>query len=194
MKTSELFVGGGAAGLPYASGVPAAIMIPNSLSQYLNMPADNDAIHHFTPRADVTVDKIWWVRRTTGAADVYVGVYDASGTLLSDCAVDSDTTEGLHEVDTTNFDMTAGRIYYWCINQSAQVAIGDVINSSDPDYFRQYSSVISHDFRNRATGGSVNLIDAKTSSRTNAALLSSITPSSFSSTSNVAMLGGFTPA
>lgn len=127
---SSLIGGTDGGGHPYPSGVPIIGLIPDSISG-ANI-ADTDYLLPFVPRADLTVGKLWWYRANATAADIYIGVIDASGNRLDDCAVDNNTTIGLHEINTTNFDMTAGNWYGVVINASAAV-IGGELNPSRGD-------------------------------------------------------------
>jgi hypothetical protein len=95
-----------------------------------NISANELAIQPFVARGDVTVNEVGWWRANTTAANVYVGIYDKSGTLLTDCAVDAVTTQGLHAVNTTNVDLTGGEKYYFACNQSAGVICGAPLSQS----------------------------------------------------------------
>jgi hypothetical protein len=119
---------------PYPSGVGVIGPTINSVTN--GSQANRKILLPFVPRADVTVDKLWWYRVLASAGNVYMGLVDQSGNRLDDCAVDSDTTVGLHEIDTTNFDLTAGTWYGIIINQSADVMAADTLAASD--------EVISH--------------------------------------------------
>jgi hypothetical protein len=134
---------GGGGNKPYPSGVPLIGPIPNNLAT--GLIAGHDYLLPFVPRADVTVDKLWWYRYSATAASIYMGLVDSSGNRLDDCAVDSDTTVGIHEVDTTNFDLTAGTWYGVIINPSASsVASGDQMGSTDQDLSAQIAYNYAH--------------------------------------------------
>ncbi len=128
---STLFPSSGGGALPYISGNTHFVSRcdnPNSTSLSFN----RDNMWPFVPRADVTVSDLAWHRYAATAADVYVGIYSGDGaSLLSDCAVDSATTTGMHIVSCTDFDLTAGELYWCCLNQSAQVAAGDFFGAFD---------------------------------------------------------------
>ena len=83
---------------------------------------NEDTLIPFSVRKTVTVDKVAWWRDNTTAGNAYVGIYNTAGTLLTDCAVDSNTTVGLHAVDTTNVTLLPGRIYYLSANLSVDIA------------------------------------------------------------------------
>jgi len=121
--------GGGT--LPYQS------LVPHNLRRMSNSVTVSDAFINqdyliaFTARSDVTINRVWWVRGNTTAADVFVGIYSATGTLLTNCAVDANTVQGVHQVTTSNVNLVAGGLYYFAINESALVAVcAPVLNSS----------------------------------------------------------------
>ena len=141
---------------------------------------NKDVIFSFSPRQTLTVDAVAWQRDTTTAANVYVGIYAADGTLLTDCAVDSDTTAGTHAVGTTPITLVKDALYYFCWNASADCgtlrgfASGD--SSGSFDHIAQYGL-------DGSLASDINILGtlAYSKSRTNAALLSSLTMSGFSS-------------
>lgn len=190
MKTSELFAAGGA-GLPYQSNLPHWWTLPNSLVG-TSAGGNADLLQPFIPRADVTIDHVNWLRANTTAANVYLGIYDKDGTLLTDCAVDSDTTATQHEVSTTAVNLIGGNQYFWCLNQSTSVAASDVVAATDPEnamflgFQPNLGSMGTLPGNGYRTGG---LYD---NARTNAALLSSITLSDFDEYNRV-IAAGVTP-
>lgn len=124
----------GASGAPYASGRFYPLTILNNFVAN-NGDANRDYILPFTPRADVTIDAVGWVRRSTAAANIYVGIYDATGSLLTDCAVDSETSTGLHEVSTTAVTLSGSTPYYALLNQSVSaIANIDAISTTGAAY------------------------------------------------------------
>jgi hypothetical protein len=128
---STLFpAAGGGTIYPYVSNRWYPVTKVDSMNQTGGMSSGRDYLLPFMPRADVTVDEIGWVRATTGGANVYVGIYDTGGNLLTDCAVDSDTTQGLHAVSTTAVDLVAGTLYYLAVNQSATVVNSVAMSTS----------------------------------------------------------------
>lgn len=193
MKTSELFAAGGG-GVPYASGVPHWWTIPNGLTATAGA-AGEDMLQAFVPRADVTIDKVAWLRASASAADVYVGVYDKTGALLSDCAVDSDTTVTTHEVSTTAVNLLQGELYFWCMNQSAGVACFDATAAGDNEVLDRMLKNYIPDLSNMGTlpTSGWQLGGMWSNARANAALLSSITLSNFDTYNRIAMTG-VTPA
>ena len=114
---------GGAAALPpYFSGNTylTAPIPPNFSSS--SMYAHTDYMYPFSPREDVTIDGLIWYRGYGYTANVYRGIYNAAGTLITDCATDSTVATGIHEVSTTPVKLNAGELYWDVINQSASVA------------------------------------------------------------------------
>lgn len=122
---------GGGASLKYSSGRYYSDFPLWRFDSASNRIISNElGIQPFVPHADVTVNEIGWWRGNTLAANVYVGIYDKDGNLLTDCAVDSVTTQGLHAVDTTDVELTGGEKYYFACNQSAQVICGALLTQS----------------------------------------------------------------
>jgi hypothetical protein len=192
MKTSELFASGGG-GVDYPTSVPHWLRLPNNLTATLNAPLNYDSLLPFVPRADVTVDTVNWIRASASAANVYVGIYNAAGTLLSDCAVDTDTTTGLHEVSTTAVNLVAGQLYYWCLNESVAVAACDVTAGSDPEYTPHYMSFLGAPFDfsilSSMPSSTRDVLGVVRKSRTADALLSSLTMSGFEATDDIPAAG-----
>jgi hypothetical protein len=156
--------------------------------------ANKDFLTPFMVRADVILDEVFWLRANTTAANVYVGIYGATGTLLTDCAVDANTTVGYHAVSTTAITLKAGNIYYLALNQSAAVAGSDAIAQGDPQYTWQLLKAMAvYDIRMSATTpGPDSISGGFEKSRTNAALLSTQTMSGWT-LSSALHLGGFVP-
>lgn len=188
---------GGAVAWP--SDVPHFFLTCESLSA-ASLPQQNyDILLPFVPPADVTIKSVNWMRVATNAANVYVGIYNNSGTLLTDCAVDTGTTTGLHEVSTTHTDLTAGNLYWYALNQSSSVANIDTRGTSDIDYHGVYNRFLAGqqpDFK-IYSGGTAPTTSSQISgvmrkSRTNAALLSTITLSGFEATAR-SITAGVTP-
>ena len=183
MKTSVLFPLGGGAAINYASGrYYQQHPIQRADTATTLVGANDICVVPFIPFNDVTVSEVGYWREGTTAADVYVGIYDASGTLLTDCAVDTDTTQGLHAVSTTNVDLTGGNKYYIAINQSAQVLQGTTPGSANvPDseeYFFHLFPFIGYDMDSGGTPAGSDFLRIGTGvlekSRTAATLDSSI--------------------
>ena len=178
MTLLSTLVGGGSAASYRAGNLYPAL--PRAI-QTTASAADNDHIVPWLPRATMTLDKVAWYRDIATAANVYVGLYDSAGTLLTDCAVDIDTTTGWHLVDTTNVTLVAGSFYWLAWNASADVAGTQAFISNtsyaaiDPTY-----DVLA-ELAGLAVG--IGTADATISgvaqkkSRINAALLSSLTMS-----------------
>lgn len=145
---------------------------------------DTDYLLPWSPRKTVTIDKLAWYRDIGTAANVYVGLYDSGGALLTDCAVDTATGTGWHAVDTTNVTLIAGRVYYLCWNASADVAgTWALANQTSPgNMSRVYADMVT-DYGYNLTIGSAPgtaTIGIYTKSRTHAALLSSLVMSGWS--------------
>lgn len=106
-----------AAAVPY---IPGSLQLssPYIIEGTVYGNANHDHLTPFIPRTDVTIDGVVWRRSLTGAANVYVGLFDSAGQLLTDCAVDANTTAGLRAVGTTPIALVAGNLYYIGINQS----------------------------------------------------------------------------
>ena len=128
---STLFPAAGGSSLTYVSNRMYFQNIATALNFTSGMAADRDYLQPFVLMGDATVDEIGWVRAAGTAGNVYVGIYDASGNLLTDCAVDADTTVGLHAVSTTAVALTEGTLYYLAVNQSAAVVNADTLADGD---------------------------------------------------------------
>ena len=106
--------------LPYFSNVvyPLNNLVGNATA---STPAE-DWLAPFTPHTTVSIDGVAWLRDITTAANVYVGIYNAAGSLLTDCAVDADTVVGTKVIATTPVTLTKGQKYYFAWNASADCA------------------------------------------------------------------------
>jgi hypothetical protein len=157
---------------------------------------DTDHVFAFIPRRTATLDRVCWNRDNGTAGNAYVGVYSSAGVLLTNCAVDSDTTTGWHAVDTTNVLLLNTSYYYICINVSVDIAgtmltnggwpmdapnasAGKTAGAIHPDYILW--SGLNTDL------GAAEYIATK--ARANAALLSSLTLSGFSAGSSMPAMG-----
>ena len=149
---------------------------------------NEDRIFPFIPRRNATLDKVCWYRDNTSAGNAYVGVYSSAGILLTDCAVDADTTVGWHAVDTTNLALVSTQAYYLCINVSVDIAGTMTVNQNLPatagaiDLAYLQDAGIATDL-----GATTQYIVSK--ARTNAALLSTLTLSGFTGVASMAMMG-----
>lgn len=182
----------------YPSGQPFWFTLPNNLAGFRSK-ANEDILVPFIPPADVSIDSVDWIRNSTSAANVYVGIYDAAGTLLTDCAVDSVTTAGLHQVDTTNADLTGGNLYYWCLNQSSSVAVIDNYSAGDIEVEAAIHRFSRGEQVNLAMLSSLpsearSLAYFVSKARTNAALLSSLTLTGWTASASDIIAAGVTPA
>jgi len=193
--SSTLFPAAGGGGVPYPAGTHILSPWPNTMATQSQV--DQDILLPFVPRYDVTIDKLWYYRNASTAGNVYMGAYDNSGNLLSDCAVDSDTTIGLHEIDSTNFDLTAGNLYYWMFNQSAAVIGGDATGGTDEEnaFLNAYAHANPFDLAMFSGGtfpsnGRARCYASKT--RTNAAPIDPITMSGWDVSTRVYIFGGVT--
>ena len=180
MTALSTLVGGGGGANAWPSNVPHVFMLPNNMMG-TQTQANYDMLCSFVPPADVTIDSVDWFRGTATAGNAYVGVYDASGTLLTDCGVDNDATVGFHQVSTTNTDLAGGALYYWCLNVSATIAGIDSAATTDPELIARMVTLEAHqpDFSILGTSPTVgNLLSGLIrKSRSNAALLSNLTMS-----------------
>jgi len=131
MSTWEGIFGGGRSGSPYQPGVFYPAIQLNTFTTA--MPVNRDYITPFQPRSIITVGEIGYKRVNYTAGNIYVGIYDFAGNLLTDCAVDATTTAGLHAVSTTPVPLDAGEWYWIAINASSGVVGGDAAVSSDPE-------------------------------------------------------------
>jgi len=194
---STLFPSAGGGSAPYPSAGYHSIGLGDLANTWgASLSSNTDYLFPFVPRADVTVDSLYYLRRFSGG-DVALGMYDNSGNLLSDCALDSVTTAGYHEVATTNFDLTAGELYWWLINTSSASAVtADFLATSD----QCISGILSRSIE--VPGGMYSGGTAPTASnnragisksRTNAIAPSTITMSGWDATTTI-IVGGIVPA
>jgi hypothetical protein len=184
---------GAFAGVPYASDVPVYLAVLNNTGN-TDYAINQDHLLPFIPRADVTIDAVWWHRLSATVANVYVGIYDATGNLLTDCAVDADTTVGLHSVATTAVTLDAGQIYYLALNQSAAVVASDTVATADAEFSTQIAMRLpaSDSRMSTTTPTSIRMAGGFDKARTAAALPATQTMTGWGYTSEV-MLGGFVP-
>jgi hypothetical protein len=180
---SALFPAGGA-GVPYPSGVPILGPVPDALAA-ANV-ANTDYLLPFVPRSDVTIDALWWYRYDATASNIYMGLIDSSGNRLDDCSVDSDTTVGLHEISSTDFDLTAGSWYGIIINGSSSVIGGEPSANRTDNVTAQQAAYVSANPPPLSlfSGGTFPLTADRwvhpIKSRTNAAVPDPVTMSGFS--------------
>lgn len=172
--------------LAYKSGLCYPVTPLNSNSGAQNV-ADRDYIVALTPRADVTVSKLWFCRVVTTAGNTYLGLYNYAGALLTDCAVHSGTTAGFQQISTTAVALTGGQQYWFVINSSAAVVQGDSVTQSDTEVV-PYRAQLGYAFDLGVTNPNIGQIAAY-KARANAALLSSLTMSGFTADSFVPLAG-----
>lgn len=191
INLSDLLDGGG--GHPYPSGVPIIGPIPDQVGAANS--SNTDYLLSFVPRADVTVDKLWWYRASATAGNIYMGVIDASGNRLDDCAVDSNTTIGVHEISTTNFDMVAGNWYGVIINGSAGVIGGEPSPSRSDTVNAQHAvyAMLNPPQLSMFSGGTFPLTSERWSmisrSRTNAAVPDPATMTGYNAGNDILLMG-----
>ena len=177
---STLVGGGGGGANAWPSNSPHLFMVPNNMYN-TQSHANYDMLCSFVPPSDVTIDSVDWFRSNTTTGNAYLGIYNAAGTLLTDCAVDSDATVGFHQVSTTNTDLAGGELYYWCLNTSATIAGVDSMSASDAELIARIVSMDTQqpDFSIIGTLPSTGQLFSGLirKSRTNAAFLSSLTMS-----------------
>jgi len=138
MSTWEDIFGGGSSGSPYKPGVFYPAIMINNLS--IIITADRDYITPFQPRSIITVGEIGYKRVNYTSGNIYVGIYDFAGNLLTDCAVDANITGGFHAVSTTPVLLDAGEWYWIAVNASSAVVNGDSVTSGDPELYDWYNT------------------------------------------------------
>ncbi|HAH10225.1 MAG TPA: hypothetical protein DCL48_09000 [Alphaproteobacteria bacterium] len=184
MTLASALFGGGGSGLPYLSGVLyPCLNYSGSIASTIN----RDYLLTFAPRKSVTVDKVAWHRDQATAANIYVGIYSSAGVLLTNCAVDTDTTVGWHAVDTTNITLLPTQVYFFAINVSADVL---TIANTTPGNSADYGGLVQLGVAMSASTG----VSGAFKARTNAALLSSLTMSGFTVMGTDIPALGFVPA
>lgn len=184
-RVSSLIGGGGAS---YVAG-KVYQAIPDDIEGAIASPINTDVIVPFIPRAAINLDKVVWYRDNATAANVYVGLYDAAGVLLTDCAVDTDTGTGWHLVGTTNVVLRVNQIYYLAWNGSADVAATHRVGAGSQRYlyFTERYGI--------QTDLGLSFAGAAQKARTNAPLLSTLTLTGWANmASNAAILMGVVPA
>jgi len=193
MSTWESIFPEAGGNLPYLSLVPHSLRRINNATNTNSAVINRDYLTAFTARADVTINRVWWLRANTGAANVSLGIYGATGTLLTDCAVDTNAVAGVHQVTTSNVNLVSGQLYYFAINVSSLVAVcapgditaDDVINNAlNFMNFNVliYSSVPAHS----------EIISAAFKSRTTALMPATQTMTGWTAQA-LNIYGGFTP-
>jgi hypothetical protein len=188
---SALFGGGGGA-IKYRAG-NLYLANPQAISTGASV-ADTDYIIPFSPRVSMTLDRVAWYRDIGTAANVRVGLYSSAGTLLTDCAVDTNTTTGWHLVDTTNVNLQASEFYWLCWNASADCAGTAANRTQDADANQRPPYADLLDRFGLAVGiGTATSVDqrgvAQIKARTNDALLSTLTMSGWAETVNPVAMG-----
>lgn len=178
----------GGAGAPlYIPGKIYPFTVAGTVDGALSV-VNEDRIFPFVPRKNATLDKVCWYRDNTTAGNAYVGVYSSAGVLLTNCAVDANTTVGWHAVDTTNVALSASAAYYICINVSVDIAGTMNVTRNVPagdgaiEWVYLQGAGIATDL-----GAATQFIASK--ARTNAALLSSLTMSGFTGVTTMACMG-----
>lgn len=191
---STLFPSAGGA-LDYTSGDAIFAQIPNNW----NTSAHSANEDYFVPlqvRAEVTIDEVFWIRHAATAGNVYVGICDASGNVLTDCAVDSDTTIGLHAVSTTPVTLSPSTQYFLMFNSSVlNIAKTDGGASADGEWPLQVAMAMSNGFNmDLFTGtnwaaGLNRIVGARSASRSNAAFPDPMTIGSWDYSSTIFAIG-----
>lgn len=183
MTLASVLFGGGPS--PYISNFvyPTSALQPSTTSSSPN----KDMISPFIPRSAVTIDGVAWMRDNTNPGNVYVGIYSADGTLLTDCALDDDATAGMHVVSTTQITLLKNALYYFAWNANSDVAsLAGSATGTDarPDFMSLYGASLD-----LASNASYQASVAYSKARTNAALVSSLTMSGWSSEINQIAMG-----
>ncbi|MEM9584788.1 MAG: hypothetical protein AAGA08_16880 [Pseudomonadota bacterium] len=135
-STSALF-GGGGTGLPsYLSSRIYACNPSAEIQTNAQTLVNTLSLLPFYVRERVTLDGVAWYRNNTNASNVYVGILDSDGDAITDCAVDSNITAGIHIVSTTNVALDPSSLYYFALNASVAVAARTtgILTGSDADY------------------------------------------------------------
>lgn len=171
--------------VPYVSDALNDFQPTDTFGTTTGFSVDTDWLVPFVVRQQITIDNVWWHRANTTAGNVYVAIYDQNGNLLTDCAIDANTTAGYHLVPTTAVTLYPGQVYYGMINPSALVASRDSI---------AISSSYLQDFAPRTDMLATPNTDPSTrcysKARANAAPLVALTMSGWTAT-NLLMVGGF---
>jgi len=175
---------GGSGGLPYLTGALYPLF---NYSGSNASSAGRDYLLAYSPRRAVTVDKVAWHRDQGTAANVYVGIYSSAGVLLTNCAVDANTTTGWHAVDTTNITLMPTAVYFFAINVSADVL---TMSTGHPVQSAEYGEMIQLGTTPVAASGT----SGAYKTRTNAALLANLVMSGFTLMDQGAPSLGLVPA
>ena len=138
MSTWEGIFGGGRSGSPYQPGVFYPAIQLNTFTTA--MPVNRDYITPFQPRSIITVGEIGYKRVNYTSGNIYVGIYDFAGNLLTDCAVDANITGGFHAVSTTPVLLDAGEWYWIAVNASSAVVNADSVVTGDAELYGWYAT------------------------------------------------------
>lgn len=169
---------------PYISGLVYP-SFPSAREGATAATVNADYLVPFTPRKAVTVGKIAFDRDQATAANVYVGMYDVSGNLLTNCAVDTDTTTGWHGVSTTPVDLSPDALYFLALNTSVDVIATHRVGFAEglsPFVLERYGVLVP--FASAAIGGG-----GLRKARTNAALPATQTMTGWTSDTQPVLLG-----
>jgi|21_taG_2_1085346.scaffolds.fasta_scaffold44132_2 hypothetical protein len=191
---STLFPSVGGA-VDYTSNIPIFAQFPSNW----NTSAHSAGKDYFIPlqvRAEVTIDEVFWLRHATTAGNVYVGICDASGNVLTDCAVDSDTTIGLHAVSTTPVTLSPSTQYYLMFNSSVlNIGKADGGANADGEWPLQVAMAISNGinmdlFTGTNWAANANrIVGARSATRANAAFPDPMTIGSWDYTATIFAIG-----
>jgi len=145
---------------------------------------DLDYLTLFRVRELVQIDALWFFRTATTAANTYVGIYDAvTWALLTDAAVSTNTTAGIKTSSITPITLSPTTFYALVCNTSASTTIGATASAA------RAMDVFSNGLAAGMTDVSPTTTVGYSKTRTNAALLSTLTPTGFAVSET--MFGGF---
>ena len=168
-------------GFPYISGTLYAVTPATDAAAAV--AANRDYVLPFMVRETVIISAVMHSRLTVNAGDIYTGIYNAAGELLTNCAVDSVNTAGIHTVSTTPASLVPRNVYYFCANSSAASILEYTQGLSDWQFEIGFPRI------GAITGDGAGFYKARPA----AALLSSLDLTGWTS-SNTAAYGGFVVA
>jgi hypothetical protein len=98
--------------------LPSGALMQIGASGGADLGYNRDYFFFFAPKRTFTFDELMYYHgSSTSAHNTYIGVYDIDGNLLTDCAVDTDTTANTwHAISTTPVTLVEGNVYVTCAN------------------------------------------------------------------------------
>jgi hypothetical protein len=167
--------------------LPSGALMQIGASGGADLGYNRDYFFFFAPKRTFTFDELMYYHgSSTSAHNTYIGVYDIDGNLLTDCAVDTDTTANTwHAISTTPVTLVEGNVYVTCANTDIMDVL---IRSQTWSYTQNYGA---HHyvpvFPGLTEGMLTRYVGEKT--RTNAALPSTYDFSTLSNGSYGAFMG-----